>query len=82
MKEIKECNELYKDLYWDCLEEGAFDKRPCENSAIARYNMFCDTLRFIYGEKEFNRVEPTWSRDAGNEFYKAVAAALKQSIRP
>lgn len=72
MKTLNECKEYFKDLYMDCLEENAFEKSTFESTERARFEMFCDTLKFIYGEN-FKTVQPIWAQDALNEFYSQIA---------
>lgn len=50
MKNLSECKEYYKDLYMDCLENDSFEKSIFESTEKARYETFCETLKFIYGE--------------------------------
>jgi hypothetical protein len=68
MKNLYECKEYYKDLYMDCLSSNSFGKSIFESVDMARYEMFCDTLKFIYG-KEFEKVETLWSDEAIKEYY-------------
>ena len=49
MKNLSECKEYYKDLYMDCLENDSFEKSIFESTEKARYETFCETLKFIYG---------------------------------
>lgn len=56
MKNLSECKEYYKDLYTNCLTDKA------------RYETFCETLKFIYGA-DFKNIMPNWSSDASKEFY-------------
>ena len=46
MKKLEECKEYYKDLYFNCLESNAFDKNIFDSTDLARYEMFCETLKF------------------------------------
>ena len=39
-----------------------------ESTEKARYETFCETLKFIYGE-DFKNIMPNWSNDASKEFY-------------
>lgn len=75
MKNLSECKEFYKDLYMDCLENDSFEKNIFESTEKARYETFCETLRFIYGT-DFENIKPNWSNDALREFY-----SRKQSKR-
>lgn len=68
MKKLSECKEYFKDLYMDCLSVKAFEKSIFECTELARYEMHCETLKFIYGE-EFEQVEPHWISEALKEFY-------------
>lgn len=68
MKNLNECKEYFKDLYMNCLSDDAFDKSIFESTELARYEMFCETLKFIFGE-EFKQIEPHWANEALNEFY-------------
>lgn len=68
MKNLSECKEYYKDLYMDCLENDSFEKNIFESTEKARYETFCETLKFIYGA-DFENIMPNWSNDALKEFY-------------
>ena len=68
MKKLEECKEYYKDLYFNCLESNAFDKNIFDSTDLARYEMFCETLKFIYGDN-FEAVRPVWSSEAAKEFF-------------
>lgn len=68
MKNLSECKEYYKDLYMDCLENDSFEKSIFESTEKARYETFCETLKFIYGA-DFENIMPNWSNDASKEFY-------------
>ena len=76
MKNLSECKEYYKDLYMDCLENDSFEKSIFESTEKARYETFCETLKFIYGA-DFENIMPNWSNDASREFY-----SRKQSKPP
>ena len=76
MKNLSECKEYYKDLYMDCLENDSFEKSIFESTEKARYETFCETLKFIYGA-DFENIMPNWSNDASKEFY-----SRKQSKPP
>lgn len=39
-----------------------------ESTEKARYETFCETLKFIYGA-DFENIMPNWSNDALKEFY-------------
>ena len=69
MKALYECKEYFKDLYMDCLEDHAFDKKVFESTDLAKFNTLCETLRFIYGA-DFEYIRPTWTQEALNEFYE------------
>lgn len=43
-------------------------KKHFESTEKARYETFCETLKFIYGE-DFKNIMPNWSSDASKEFY-------------
>ncbi len=68
MKNLAECKEYFKDLHMDCLQENAFEKSGYESTEKARFETFCETLKFIFGE-QFTRIEPTWAQESLNEFY-------------
>lgn len=65
MKKIAECKEFFKDLYMNCLMENAFEKNVFDSTEKARYEMFCETMKFVYGE-EFERIKPTWIQELLN----------------
>lgn len=73
MKNLSECKEYFKDLYIDCLEEKAFEKSKFESTEKARFEMFCETLEFIFGE-QFAKIKPTWMQESLNEFYSLLTA--------
>lgn len=73
MKKLSECEEYYKDLYFDCLTENAFEKSIFESTSLARFEMFCETLEFVYGT-EFNQIKPIWSQEELNDFYSQQTA--------
>lgn len=68
MKNLNECKEYFKDLYMNCMSGNAFAKSIFESPDLARYEMFCETLEFIYGA-EFKQIKPDWSKEAINKFY-------------
>lgn len=68
MKKLEECKEFYKDLYFNCLASNAFCKNIFESTDLARYEMFCETLKFIYCD-DFENVRPVWSNEAAEEFF-------------
>lgn len=49
-------------------ENDSFEKSIFESTEKARYETFCETLKFIYGE-DFKNIMPNWSNDASKEFY-------------
>lgn len=73
MKNIAECKEFFKDLHMDCLSENAFEKSAFDSTEKAKYEMFCETLKFVYGQ-EFERVRPLWTQESLNEFYSHQTA--------
>jgi len=68
MKSLTDCKEYFRDLYMDCLEEKAFGKSQFDITEKAKFETFCETLKFIYGE-QFTRIEPTWTQESLDEFY-------------
>lgn len=68
MKKISDCKEYFKDVFMDCLEENALKKNKFESTENVRFEMLCETLKYIYGE-DFNKIRPTWTQKASNEFY-------------
>lgn len=68
MKNLSECKEYYKDLYMDCLKNDSFEKSIFESTEKARFETFCETLKFIYGA-DFENIMSNWSNDALKEFY-------------
>lgn len=73
MKNLGECKEYFKDLHMSCLEEDALEESVFESTEKARYEMFCETLEFIFGE-EFIQIMPTWTQESLNEFYSRQTA--------
>lgn len=73
MKKINDCKEYFKDVFMNCLEEDAFEKSQFESTEKARFEMFCETLKFVYGE-EFEKVRLAWTQEALNEFYSHKSA--------
>ena len=68
MKKIEECKEYYKDLYYNCLESNAFEKNIFDSTDLARYETFCETLKFIYSDS-FEAIRPEWASEAAKEFF-------------
>lgn len=68
MKKLTECREYFKDLLTDCLCEDALEKSIFDSTEKARYETFCETLKFVYGQ-EFELIEPIWVQETLNEFY-------------
>lgn len=68
MKNLHDCKEFFKDLHMNCLSESAFDKDIFTSTERARYEMFCETLKFIFGEK-FEEIELYWVNESLNEYY-------------
>lgn len=68
MKNLSECKEYFNDLYMDCLKTNSFGKSIFESTEKARYETFCETLKFIYGAV-FENIMPHWANDASKEFY-------------
>ena len=68
VKKMYECKEFFKGLYLDCLLENSFEKSIFESTSCARYEIFCETLKFVYGQ-EFEHVKLNWSKEALREFY-------------
>ena len=77
MRKLNECKEYFKDLYIDCLASNAFGKSKFESPDIARYEMFCETIEFVYGT-DFKQIKPIWSQEASNEFYSNKTAQPKR----
>ena len=73
MRKLSECKEYFKDLYINCLASNAFGKSIFESPDIARYEMFCETIEFVYGT-DFKQIKPIWSQEASNEFYSNKTA--------
>ena len=68
MKKLAECKERFKDLHMNCLQERAFEKSAFDSTEKARFETFCETLKFIFGD-QFTKVEPVWAQESLNEFY-------------
>lgn len=68
MKKINDCKEYFKDIFINCLKENAFEKSQFESTERARFEMFCETIKFVYGD-EFDRARSIWTQEALNEFY-------------
>ena len=73
MRKLNECKEYFKDLYINCLASNAFGKSIFESPDIAIYEMFCETIEFVYGT-DFKQIKPIWSQEASNEFYSNKTA--------
>ena len=73
MKKLNECKEYFKDLYINRFAPNAFGKSIFESLDIARYEMFCETIEFVYGT-DFKQIKPIWSQEASNEFYSNKTA--------
>lgn len=81
MKNLSECKEYYKDLYMDCLEKDSFEKSIFESTEKARYEAFCETLKFIYGA-DFENIMPNWANDASKEFYSKNSRNRRRGCQP
>lgn len=76
MRKLSECRNFFEDLFLDCLETDALGKSDLYCYEKNRYDTFCDTLRFIYGQ-EFEAVQPSWAQAALYEFYSLMEKAKK-----
>ena len=76
IKTLNECKEYFKKLYTDCLVESAFEQSIFDSTEKARYEMFCDTLNFIYGKK-FEKMKPFWIQEASNEYFSTFCMVEK-----
>lgn len=61
MKRLEECRAYFEDVFMDMLDDSEEEKR---------FEMFEETLIFIYGD-EYKRIEPRWKQDALNKYYSA-----------
>lgn len=68
MKKLIECREYFKDLLTDCLCDDALEKSIFDSTEKVRYETFCETLKFVYGQ-EFELIKPIWVQETLNEFY-------------
>ena len=71
MKKLSECKVFFKDLFFDCLDENGFEKSPFECTERAQFEIFVNTLNFIYGN-DFEVVRPLWAKEALNEYYSKL----------
>lgn len=68
MKKINDCKEYFKDVFANCIAEDALGKSIFDSTEKAQFEMFCEILKFVYGE-EFEKVKPIWTQETLNEFY-------------
>lgn len=68
MKKINDCKEYFKCIFTNCLAEDALGKSIFDSTKKAQFEMFCETLKFVYDE-EFEKVKPIWTQETLNEFY-------------
>lgn len=68
MKNLHDCKEFFKDLYFNCLSVDAFSKSIFDCVELSRYEMHCDTLLFVFGD-EFKEIKPNWISEASKEYY-------------
>ena len=59
MKRLEECRAYFEDVFMDMLDDSEESKR---------FEMFEETLTFIYGD-EYKRIAPHWKQDALNKYY-------------
>ena len=59
MKRLEECRAYFEDVFMDMLDDSEESKR---------FEMFEETLTFIYGY-EYKRISPRWKQDALNKYY-------------
>lgn len=76
MRKLADCKNFFKDLCMDCLDVDATGKSIFDSVEKARYEMYCETLQFIYGQ-EFDAVRPYWAQDTLNEYYAGIEEAEK-----
>lgn len=68
MKQLSECKEFFNDLFFNCLDNAAFEKSIFDSTEKAQFETLCDTLKFVYGSA-FETIRPTWTQEALNEYY-------------
>lgn len=61
MKKLEECKAYFEDVFMDMLDDSEERKR---------FEMFEETLSFIYGD-EYKLVEANWKQDSLNKYYSA-----------
>lgn len=59
MKRLEECKAYFEDVFMDMLDDSEENKR---------FEMFEETLTFIYGD-EYKRIEARWKQDVLNKYY-------------
>ena len=68
MRNMSECENYFKNLFFNCISENGFEKSPFDCTERAQFETLINTLKFIYGA-EFESVRPTWTQEALNEYY-------------
>lgn len=78
MKKLSEMKAYFQDLFESCQLAGGFEKSIFDCTERARFEMFCETLGFIYGDA-FKDIRPTWTQEALEHFYSGITicSALK-----
>lgn len=59
MKRLEECRAYFEDVFMDMFDDSEEGKR---------FEMFEETLTFIYGD-EYKLIAPRWKQDALNKYY-------------
>lgn len=72
MKKLSEMKAYFQDLFESCQLAGGFEKSIFDCTERARFEMFCETLGFIYGDA-FKDIRPTWTQEALEHFYSGIA---------
>ena len=63
LKKLKEMRTYFQDLFESCQLAGGFEKSIFDCTERASFEMFCETLGFIYGDA-FKDIRPTWTQEA------------------
>lgn len=71
MKQLSDCKEYFNDLLFNCLDAGACGKNIYDSAEKAQFEMFCNTLKFVYGTA-FEAIRPTWTQEALNKYYSNI----------
>lgn len=73
MKQLRDCEQYYKDVFTTSLSYTNNRPETDRNriTAAAELETMQNVMRFIYGA-EFDRIALTWNQEALNDYYGAM----------